>query len=112
MKLSARVKKTLVIAAIGAAGVFAAPAASLAGVTIYDGDDYAYNTGTTKVTVCDGEQDGHSAYSDYKAASNGRITTSGGKGTCNSASTAQLRSFNVCEQIPSFPDSCSSQVEP
>lgn len=111
MPFSVRAKKAMVVAAIGATGMFAWPVASL-GVTVYDGDDYAYNSGTTRVTACDGEQDGNSVYSDYTSATSGRITTSQGKGTCAFAATGSLRSFNVCEQIPAFPDSCSSRVEP
>lgn len=104
-----RAQQTIGALAIGALGLLAWPAAAYA-VTVYDGDDYAYNSGTTQVTACDGEQDGHSVYSDYYASPNGRITTGGGAGTCSSASTNSLTSFNVCEQIPFWPDSCSSRV--
>lgn len=101
---------------LGATGVFAAlvigPAAANA-TTVYQGSDYAYNVGYGKVTACDGETDGHSAYSDYTADSgNGRTKTSGGSGTCASASMSGLRSFNACEQIPAYPDACSSRVYP
>lgn len=102
------VRKPLAVAAV-AAGVLMMPAGAYA-ATVYNGSDFAYNTGTYKVTACDRETDGHSVYSDYSSSTSGRILTTGGNGTCASASTSNLRSFNICEQIPSFPDSCSNRV--
>lgn len=103
-----RAKNALVATGIAAA-VLSAPAAAMA-ATVFQGDDRAYNTGTTKVTVCDGEVDGHSAYSDYRGSTNARIQTSGGAGTCASATLSRLSSFDVCELITAFPDPFSSRV--
>ena len=102
------VRKPLAVVGI-ATGILTVPAGAYA-ATVYNGSDYAYNTGNYRVTACDGETDGNSVYSDYSASSSGRIQTSGGSGTCASASVSSLRSFNICEQIPSFPDSCSNRV--
>ena len=102
-------RKVAIASTFFAAVLGLAPAAAMAS-TVYVGSNYAYNTGTTKVTACDGEKDGNSVYSDYIGSSSGRILTSGGSGTCASATTSGLTSFNVCEQKPLQSDSCSSRV--
>jgi hypothetical protein len=109
VQLSVGAKRVMGIATIGAMGLLAWPTASHA-ATMRDGDDYAYNTGITKLTTCDGEADGHSVYSDYAGGStSGRNQTAGGSGTCAPISVT-FTNFNVCEQIPAFPDSCSSKA--
>lgn len=109
MQIGLKTKKIMSVAAIGTMGLLAWPAASHA-ATVRDGDDYAFNTGITKLTTCDGEQDGHSVYSDYAGGSqSGRNQTAGGAGTCTSIGVT-FTNFNVCEQIPAFPDSCSSRA--
>lgn len=103
-------KKRLILTTTGLLSAALFFPASANAATVYQGSDRAYNTGSTKVTACDGEKDGHSAYSDWRANTSGRIVTSGGSGTCASATMSGLKSFNICEQIPSFPDACSNRV--
>lgn len=96
----------------GVAIVAVVPAVANA-VTVYQGDDRAYNDGYTRVNVCDGETDGHSVYSNYTDnGTNGRIEVFNGNGWCTSAATTGLVKFRVCENVPFATDPCSSYVYP
>ncbi len=87
----------------------AVPSAASA-VTLYQGADFAYNSGNTGLTVCDRENDNHSVYSDFTGTAYSGRQFAPGYNQCRGATIYYLRSFNVCEQINYFPDACSHRA--
>ena len=112
--------KSKIIAGFAIFGLLSAPAIAQAATVLAtyghaDGWVSATVPGTYYHAVWDDKTDGHSVYSEWRSTSGGtlsRIETFGGNGTYSSHNLTSLYSFDVCENIPLFPDICSSFVRP
>jgi hypothetical protein len=108
VKRNAKRLGVLTAMAVGPLMLAATPAFA---ATVYEGSDYAYNSGTT-LYACDREQDGNGVYAEYWGSGSVHGTVWDGNGSsagCGYATIGTLASFRVCEDDLGS-DTCSSRV--
>lgn len=83
------------------------------GATVWQGNDRSYGSDSNhRVTICDGEADGRTAYSDYQTFAGNWFRVSDLNGSGNSCYPSDYRPsgisrHNTCENINNWPDACS-----